>query len=99
MCLSRFQLEMLIHIHCEANYHEDEAEKNNRASLGGSIRDVSCKNRQKCSSDVDWNSHELRFARSVSQVLDDGREEETDSIKRADNLSEVSFPNVDTNEH
>jgi hypothetical protein len=79
-----------LYIHCEANYHENEAEKYNRASLGGSIGDVRRKDCQKGGSDVNRNCHELRFARGVSQILDNCRKEETNAIQRADDLSCVS---------
>lgn len=72
--------------HCEANHHGEKKAKNEGASPLGAVGEVGCDDGQDGSGDVDRDCHQLSGARLVVEILDNGREEQADAVKGADNL-------------
>lgn len=61
--------------HGEPDDHDAEERQNEGASLAHSVGEVGCDNSQYRGSDVDGNGHELRRARGVPKIANDGGQE------------------------
>lgn len=72
--------------HGKADNHDAEHRDDERASLADLIGDVGDDNCENGCGDVDGNSHQLGGAGAVSEVANDGREEQADTVERAHNL-------------
>lgn len=72
--------------HGEAQHHDHEESKNERAPLADSIRYPGEDDGEDGGDDVDGDGEELGRARDVSEVLDNGRQEQADAVEGADNL-------------
>ena len=73
-------------LHCEPNEHHEEEPHDERATFAYSIGEIGSYHGKYGGGDVDWDSEELGLSAGVVEILDDGGQKQTDSIKRADDL-------------
>lgn len=74
-------------LHGEANNQETIKSNDKGASLSNSIRDICHDDGENSSCDVDGNRHELGLVRRVSEILDDRREKQADSVQGTNDLA------------
>ena len=72
------------HTHDEANRHDTQANEDERVPFSHAVTVPCHRDCQNRSCDVDGDGQELRRRGSVSETSDDRREEQRDSVKRAD---------------
>ena len=82
-----------INAHGEPNNHDAQEGDDEGTPLAHAIRDVGENDGKDSCSDVDRDGHELRSARGVAQVPDDGRQEQADTVERAHNLGRLVSSN------
>lgn len=74
-------------LHGEANNQEAIKSNDKGASLSNTIRDICHDDGENSSRDVDGNRHELGLVCRVSEILDDRREKQADSVQGTNDLS------------
>jgi hypothetical protein len=80
------------HIHREANNHYAQEAEDEGTSLSHAVRDVGEDDCKDGSGDIDGDSHELRGTGRISQVSNDARQEQADTVERTHNLCDSLVP-------